>query len=170
MEAHHYFPMSALCLCLLWICADSACCHSLHELICASILLCLEDTVFLISSVPSGFCSCFAFSSLSPERRDLIETYHVVVSMYRKKFLWWWLSESLIYGYSRMLVWIILLLHPFSRIIFAFLLSLLLASWPPWQCWTWILAHGVSLKYNQMVISYYFPQWLCHYCTSITKN
>ena len=39
---------------ILNLCRSCVCCHSLYEFICLSVLLCLEDTVSLESSITSG--------------------------------------------------------------------------------------------------------------------
>ena len=40
-----------------------ACCHNLYEFVCAAILLCLENTAFLESFIPSGSCNHSVSSS-----------------------------------------------------------------------------------------------------------
>lgn len=108
---------------LAWTCyRPCECCPSLCEFTRASVLLCLQDTVSMQSSVPSAltlFLHPLLHRCLGPEREDL-KTSHVVLSAaksllteyfpvpmlvpiyYKKKLLWGWLSETLIYWCSRM--------------------------------------------------------------------
>lgn len=69
-----------------------------------------------------SFCCLFPQGSVSPELKDLMETYHLGLSVpslsssayclhvdlcicstsCRRKFRWWWQNKALIYDYSRM--------------------------------------------------------------------
>ena len=79
-----YFPLLVLGLHLAWTRMDPlhattapcACCHSLCEFMCVSVMLCLEDTVSLASSIFSGSMTTrppLLHSSLSPDSRGLMK-------------------------------------------------------------------------------------------------
>lgn len=60
----------------LYLCRPLVLCQSLFVFIHASVLLCLEGLISLVSSIPTGSYNLFASllqSSLSPEGRDMIE-------------------------------------------------------------------------------------------------
>lgn len=48
------YPLSTLGAVCINLCRPRACCHSFCERLCASILLCQEDTISLVPSIPSG--------------------------------------------------------------------------------------------------------------------
>lgn len=80
MGTHVYFPSQ--CWETIWLEPMQAvqCCHRLSEFICSSDLLCMEDTLFLVSVLISASLTIFLLplqSSLSPEGRDLMKAYHL---------------------------------------------------------------------------------------------
>lgn len=63
-------------------------CHSLWEFKCRPSLLCLKDTDSFVSSIPAAFTvftPLLLHSSLSPERRGLMETPHLGLSVPKRK-------------------------------------------------------------------------------------
>lgn len=126
-------------------CRSCACCHNLSEFICVSVLFCLEDSIFLESSIASGFYTLFLpppsllYRSIpDPGGGGLMETSYlglsslksltlctlsqlwisVLITISRKKnLLWWGLSDILICGYSNMSLGVILSLYFFSSIV-----------------------------------------------------
>lgn len=77
-----------------------------------------------------------------------------------RKLLWWWLSKTLIYEYSRSLLGVNLLLCSFiSIVVFGFsprsMAYLVLGSQPPEQSRAWVLSHGVDLVSNLIGIGYF---------------
>lgn len=145
MGAGVHLPLSELGFALVWT-------HT--GLVCAALvpksfyfLLCLEDTVSLVSAflqAPTHFLLPLLQSFLSPEARDLMKTSHLgpnVPSSFtlctssscgfctrtfcKRKILWWWLSKSLNQGCSRILLSHFILLSSFSRTLaFGFTLAL----------------------------------------------
>lgn len=85
----------------------------------------------------------------------------VLINIYCKEMLLWgWLNKALIYGYSSMLLGVILLLCSFSRtIVVDFLLGprtyWTFESWPHWQCQLRDTSPEVGLTYNQKVVGYF---------------
>lgn len=68
------------------LCRSCACCHSLLEFLHMSTLLCLGGFVCLVPFIPSGaynLSTPFPQGSLSPEKRDLMETAHLGLSAFR---------------------------------------------------------------------------------------
>ena len=120
---------------LIWLsCVQSLCLlpQSLWVHMCVS-LQCLEGIASFVSSILPGFCSLFASSSsglpkplgkwfdedlpLRSEYSTICHSLHIAqlwVSVFipiycRRKHLWWWLSRTLIYGPSKLLLWVITL-------------------------------------------------------------
>lgn len=107
-----------------------------YQFIRVSVLVCQESAASLVCPCPtaSHSLSASSSSSLCPERRGLVKmsirTEYPKVShtqlviqlwvasiCHRRKLLWWWLTETLIYGYCRMLLGFILLLCSLARTI-----------------------------------------------------
>jgi hypothetical protein len=69
-----------------------ACYHSFCNFTYASALLHLKGTVFLLSSIPSGFFTIFLLpfphSVLSPKRKDLMTTSHLRLSVLCFNLTW----------------------------------------------------------------------------------
>lgn len=127
MGDHVHFCLSALGLHLTWTCVGLVHAASLWVHTCA-VVLCLEDSVPLVSSVPSGSYALSVFSLADiPFRTECsksltLQIVQVWVSAlfpiyWRKKLLWWQLSETLTYGYTKMSPRVILLPCSFSRTI-----------------------------------------------------
>lgn len=111
------------------LCRPCPRCLSLGELICASIVLCLEGLVSLVLSLPNdshslstgfpepwenGFGGVILFmtacSTVSHSLPVIWMWISVSVPLYcRKKILWWWSNKVLIYEFNRMSLWVILL-------------------------------------------------------------
>lgn len=153
-------------------CRPSACCLSHCELMCASVVLCWEGSVSWCPLLPLALklFQPLPQSSLSFEDRGLIKTSHLVLSgprslilntflamvsvlCYSRKYLWWWLSEGLIYECRRMTLGAILFLTSFSRtVVVDFPRSPCYLVSGPWlcrQCWVWVSSHGVKIRSNQ---------------------
>jgi hypothetical protein len=58
------------------LCRFYICCYHLCEFLCAAVLLCLGGLVSLLSSTPIISLPPLPQSSLSPEKRDLMEKLH----------------------------------------------------------------------------------------------
>lgn len=79
MEDHGHFPSQCQDPVRLALCTPRACCPRLCEFVRASAMLYLEGLNFLVSFIPIGShtLSSLLQSSLSPERRKLMETFHL---------------------------------------------------------------------------------------------
>lgn len=127
-------------------------------------------TLFL-PPLPQGF--------LYPKGRDFTETSHSELSVpkshalctvclwlsayvllcCRRKLLWGWPSQALIYEHSRRPLRVILLPNLFKKNsgIWFYLMSLsclVLGSWSSKQCWVWVPSCGVGLNSSQMWVGY----------------
>ena len=149
----------------------SRCCQSLWAHIHIHLIVCGKHHLleFCTTSELTTFLLLLWHRSLCLEWRGLIKRCHlelsapnfhslhivqlwvsVLIAIYcTEKYPWWGLSDVLIYGYSCMSSWVILLLCLFSRMIaICFPLGLRL-TWqqvhgPLYQCQVWVSSCGVG--------------------------
>ena len=140
----------------------------------------LKGTAFLMFSIPSRFYIFFFFLlkkvswalwigiwwrntlelNVSRSLTLYIFSGHESLFIYlywRRKLLWWWLSMSLNYVYSRMSLRVILEL-PFLKSVFLVYrrsLTYLVTGPCLYKCfWIWISSHRVDLKSNLLLVDY----------------
>lgn len=148
MGAHVYFPTQYWNSSGLDMFRPCICRCNLYEFIYAQVLLCLEESslginhplcilqalylFFLSKPQGKGFnednpfrseCSKVSYTSSTVQLWVFVS----VLIYCSRRLLWWWLSETLIYGYTRMLLAVIVLLHSLSiAVVFGFPLG----AWP----------------------------------------
>ena len=130
----HNFLVGNETVCLLPIlrpglnlCRPYACCHSLCDLICSSVLLCLEDTVSLVSPITSGsddLSASLPYSTLSPQGMNLMKASHLMWNAPR------WLTPCTLSSLSFSLSHSLFL--PYRA--FTYMASSLVILWDSWLC------------------------------------